>query len=94
MDYMSDDFLKAAAEPAPKRRHRGSAVQTQQVGKRKLQEQQEERREEGLQTALSADNKGYQLLQKFGFTEGQGLGRSGTGNKEPIKVQKRENNDR
>lgn len=33
---------------------------------------------------LKEDNIGFQMLQKFGWSEGQGLGSSGTGIVEPV----------
>jgi splicing factor 4 len=33
---------------------------------------------------LKEDNKGFQMLQKLGWTEGQGLGTDGSGIVEPI----------
>ncbi len=35
-----------------------------------------ERLEEGMNTKIPADNKGYQLLLKLGFKEGGALGKS------------------
>ena len=34
---------------------------------------------------LSTDNKGFKLLQKMGWTEGEGLGSSGQGIVNPIR---------
>lgn len=36
--------------------------------------------------SLSVDNKGYKLLQKMGWSEGEGLGKSSSGIKEPITI--------
>lgn len=38
---------------------------------------QNEKREEGMKTAISSENKGFQLLQKMGYQPGQSLGKSG-----------------
>lgn len=46
-----------------------------------------QRREEGLQEALGASNKGFALLQKMGYKPGTALGKSGMGNVDPIPVQ-------
>lgn len=47
---------------------------------------EEEHREEGLKTAIGADNKGFNLLQKMGYKPGTSLGKDGTGRTEPIAV--------
>lgn len=52
-------------------------------------EREEELREQGLNTAISTDNKGFKLLEKMGFKQGQGLGKSKTGITEPIKIELR-----
>jgi len=36
-----------------------------------------ERREEGLQSAISSSNKGFALLQKMGYKPGTGIGKTG-----------------
>ncbi|XP_034249144.1 G patch domain-containing protein 11 [Thrips palmi] len=46
-----------------------------------------QRREQGLQEALGASNKGFALLQKMGYTPGTAIGKSGTGNVDPIPLQ-------
>lgn len=49
-------------------------------------EQEEETREKGLNTAISAGNKGFQLLTKMGFQPGTSLGKSQKGLTEPINI--------
>lgn len=49
-------------------------------------EQEQETREKGLSTAISSDNKGFQLLAKMGFRPGASLGKSQEGLKEPINI--------
>lgn len=36
-----------------------------------------EKREEGLQSAISSDNKGFALLAKMGYKPGMGIGKTG-----------------
>lgn len=55
-------------------------------------EQQKEVLEKGLNTAISAENKGFQLLAKMGFKEGTSLGKSQSGLVEPINVILKEDN--
>lgn len=54
-------------------------------------EQEKETREKGLNTAIPAENKGFQLLAKMGFKPGASLGKSQSGLKEPINVIVKEN---
>ncbi|XP_044764789.1 G patch domain-containing protein 11 [Coccinella septempunctata] len=53
---------------------------------RPLKQIEKDVREEGLGTAISADNKGFKLLEKMGFKQGEGLGKSGAGLREPINI--------
>jgi hypothetical protein len=41
---------------------------------------------EGLVTPIEESNKGFKLLQKFGFQAGRGLGKEGQGRSEPIPI--------
>nr|CAD7593487.1 unnamed protein product [Timema genevievae] len=45
-----------------------------------------ERREEGLSSALSNNNKGFALMQKMGYKPGSGIGKSGSGRVEPVTI--------
>ena len=46
-----------------------------------------EKREEGLQKSLDSTNKGFALLAKMGYKEGESLGKSGkSGRLEPIPI--------
>lgn len=49
-------------------------------------QREEEARNEGLSKPLTEDNKGYKMLQKMGFKNGTGLGKSQSGIKEPIPI--------
>lgn len=55
------------------------------------QQQEKEVREKGLNTAIPAENRGFQLLAKMGFKPGASLGKSQNGLKEPINVVVKEN---
>lgn len=46
-----------------------------------------ERREEGLNVAISSDNKGFSMLAKMGYKQGDAIGKSNTGIVEPISIQ-------
>lgn len=48
---------------------------------------QKERLEEGLSSAISSDNKGFAMLAKMGYKQGESLGKSSTGIVEPIGIQ-------
>jgi hypothetical protein len=99
-DYMSDTFLaKLEANDV-----RPSLIKNQTVkrkneieSKRKEVNEkrhkpvhviQKEKLKEGLNKALSEDNKGFKMLQKMGFQSGSSLGKSSSPSaiKEPIKL--------
>lgn len=48
---------------------------------------EEERREEGLNTAIPSDSKGFAMLAKFGYKPGDTIGRTTAAITEPIKIQ-------
>lgn len=49
---------------------------------------EEERREEGLKSAIPSDNKGFSMLAKMGYKQGDSIGRSSSsGIVEPISIQ-------
>jgi hypothetical protein len=58
-----------------------------------LQTLMEDTREKSLAMPISRDNIGFKLLQKIGYTEGEGLGKEGKGVVQPIAIQKRTNTD-
>lgn len=63
-------------------------IETEQKYKQKPVRQLEaERREEGLSVAISSDNKGFSMLAKMGYKQGDAIGRSSTGIVEPIPIQ-------
>ena len=86
-DYMSDAFLKGLEDVRP------GLLTSSQKRKRMCDEKQEkskalpkckmikmaesEAREQALSRPLSSSSKGYSLLQKMGYKEGSGLGKSG-----------------
>lgn len=49
-------------------------------------QREEEARNEGLSKPLSEENKGYKMMQKMGFKDGTGLGKTQSGIKEPIPI--------
>lgn len=79
-DYMSDVFLDQSAQVKPglltKSQKRKFKHDTAQKGskKRKLEDQ---KRQEGLATPISQGNKGFALLEKMGYKQGSGIGKSG-----------------
>ena len=86
-DYMSEAFLKGLEDVRPglltsaqkrkklcEEKHEKSKV----LPKRKMMKMAEsEARDHALSTPLSSSSKGYSLLQKMGYKEGSGLGKSG-----------------
>lgn len=59
---------------------------TKQLAK-PMKQLEAERREEGLNTAISSNNKGFEMLTKMGYKPGESLGRSSSGIVEPITIQ-------
>lgn len=96
-DYMSDKYLSNCTDIRPglvlkqatkrkieaEEKHKRANAATK-VKSRKVIEV--EQREEGLQKALSTENKGFAMLQKMGYKPGSSLGKAGTGRTEPIPV--------
>ncbi|KAK3919661.1 G patch domain-containing protein 11 [Frankliniella fusca] len=98
-DYMSAAFIveSPAKDVRPGLLHNRNQQRSHEIYKKKqvrdaeTREQQRpvkvieaQRREEGLQVAIGADNKGFALLQKMGYKPGTGIGKSGTGSVDPI----------
>lgn len=48
-------------------------------------------REEGLHRSIDCTNKGFEMLKKMGYKEGEGLGKSNTGRVEPIPIEVKTN---
>ncbi|XP_050519103.1 G patch domain-containing protein 11-like [Diabrotica virgifera virgifera] len=72
-DKRKMDLFKKKLEPPTKRQ-------------KSVHELERETRERGLNTAISNENKGFKLLEKMGFKQGESLGKSKSGIKEPIDV--------
>lgn len=101
-DYMSDNLLSNCRDIRPglirsqstKRKYELERKQLESNKKsyvKPLKKLEEERRLEGLNSALTSSNKGFALLQKMGYKPGMVIGKegrnaSGTQLQEPIKV--------
>lgn len=48
-------------------------------------------REEGLQKSIDSTNKGFEMLKKMGYKEGESLGKFNTGRVEPIPIEIKSN---
>ncbi|KAK2531583.1 Gpatch11 [Columba guinea] len=92
-DYMSDSFIKQDVRPGlPMVRRMKQAIQKEEKQKeaneknrqKSIKEEEKERRDLVLKSALGSENKGFALLQKMGYKSGQALGKSGEGIVEPI----------
>nr|XP_031360173.1 G patch domain-containing protein 11 isoform X1 [Lonchura striata domestica] len=92
-DYMSDLFIKQDVRPGlPMVRRVKEAIQKEEKQKeaneknrqKSIKEEEKERRDLVLKSALGSENKGFALLQKMGYKSGQALGKSGEGIVEPI----------
>lgn len=86
-DYMSETFLKGLEDVRPglltkaqkrKKKCEEKHEQSKALPKRKMIKVAEcEARQQALSTPISTASKGYSLLQKMGYKEGAGLGKSG-----------------
>lgn len=63
----------------------------QKVKQKPVKQLEVERREEGLSAAISSDNKGFAMLAKMGYKQGDAIGRSSSGIVEPISIQVKTN---
>ncbi|XP_055312238.1 G patch domain-containing protein 11 [Sitodiplosis mosellana] len=105
-DYMSDAFLAKTIEtdvrPGLVCDHKIARRLKLEEEKQKLEDEQKvkqkpvrqleaERREEGLSAAISSDNKGFAMLAKMGYKQGDAIGRSSSGIVEPISIQVKSN---
>uniref|UniRef100_A0A8C8S2Q7 G patch domain-containing protein 11 n=1 Tax=Pelusios castaneus TaxID=367368 RepID=A0A8C8S2Q7_9SAUR len=94
-DYMSDSFINVQQDirpGLPMVRHMKEAIKkeekhreaNQKNRQKSLKEEEKERRDTVLKSAIGNENKGFALLQKMGYKRGQALGKSGEGIVEPI----------
>lgn len=95
---MSDAFLQKCEDKRPgliyssrtakeieRERKQKESNEKNRTKPKKVLEQ--EKRTEGLSTAITSDNKGFSLLQKMGYKPGMVLGKRGTGRAEPVPVE-------
>lgn len=97
-DYMSDAFLAKLEDVTPSLIKNSSIKRQNEIelkkkeqqlkNKKPIHEQQKDKLREGLNKAISSDNKGFAMLSKMGFKPGTSLGKSSTESaiKEPIKI--------
>ncbi|CAI6331525.1 unnamed protein product [Periconia digitata] len=93
-----DDYMNMVFEDAPKAPKHETSMQRaarkrKEAESRSRQKTKAEReadaiaaREEALATALPEDNKGFKMMAKLGFKQGDSLGKSEDARKEPIKI--------
>ncbi|KAF1830329.1 G-patch-domain-containing protein [Decorospora gaudefroyi] len=97
-----DDYMNMVFEDAPKgpkhetslqraaRKRKEGEARARQKTKAEREEEAEASREASLATALPETNKGFKMMAKFGFKQGDALGKSEDGRKEPIRVSVKE----
>lgn len=72
-DLFGGDYMAPiAAEPAKVVKKPSSPIIS---SKKKLQQMMAESLQQGLEAKIEEGNKGFKLMQKFGYKEGQGLGK-------------------
>ncbi|KAL7771247.1 hypothetical protein CFE70_001190 [Pyrenophora teres f. teres 0-1] len=93
-----DDYMNMVFEDAPKgpkfetslqraaRKRKEGEARAHQKTKAERAEEAEAAREAALATALPETNKGFKMMAKFGFKQGDALGKSEHARKEPIRV--------
>lgn len=68
------------------------AEEEQKHKQKPVKQLEAERREEGLSSAITSDNKGFSMLAKMGYKQGDAIGRHGSGGiVEPIPIQVKTN---
>ena len=83
------DLQASSSRNSGVKRKGGTAQPPNQSSKHKRSEQQRlqvENLKMGIETPLDAQNKGFKLLAKFGYTGSGGLGADGQGRQESIKL--------
>ncbi|XP_063957942.1 G patch domain-containing protein 11-like [Lytechinus pictus] len=99
-DYMSDSFLVESKDSKPKQLAWGKTARLNKMeAKRKeaaqknkskfkpVKVREEEQRQKGLNSAISTQSKGFAMLQKMGYKQGSGLGKTGSGRAEPVGIE-------
>ncbi|CBX95330.1 hypothetical protein LEMA_P024820.1 [Plenodomus lingam JN3] len=93
-----DDYMNMVFEDAPKgpkfetslqraaRKRKEGEAKARQKTKAERREEAEAAREAALATALPETNKGFKMMAKFGFKQGDSLGKSEDARKDPIQV--------
>ncbi|KAG9203596.1 hypothetical protein G6514_002614 [Epicoccum nigrum] len=93
-----DDYMNMVFEDAPKgpkhetslqraaRKRKEGEARARQKTKAEKEADAEAAREEALATALPETNKGFKMMAKFGFKQGDTLGKSADARKTPIAV--------
>ncbi|KAF2132528.1 G-patch-domain-containing protein [Dothidotthia symphoricarpi CBS 119687] len=97
-----DDYMNMIFEDAPKgpkfetslqraaRKRKEGEAKARQKTKSEREAEAEAAREASLATALPETNKGFKMMAKFGFKQGDALGKSENARKEPIQVSVKE----
>lgn len=97
-DYMSDKFLQKLEDKRPGLSFSPKTARIhQQEHKKKAKDEKNrvkpkkvleaEKREEGLNSAISSDNKGFAMLSKMGYKPGMAIGKKGEGRSEPVPIE-------
>lgn len=101
-DYMSDLFIQNSTTNESCLNTQRNLVRKRKLEKHTIDSNlknkikpkrvlEKEQREKGLATSISGNNLGFQLMQKMGYKEGEGLGKKSEGRFEPIPIQVKAN---
>jgi hypothetical protein len=97
-DYMSESFLQNLEDKRPGLTFSSKTARSHQQEKKKREKDEKnrikpkkvletEKRLEGLNAAISSENKGFALLSKMGYKPGMALGKKGEGRCEPVPIE-------
>lgn len=97
-DYMSESFLQSLEDKRPGLTFSSKTTRFHQQEKKKKEKDEKnrvkpkkvleaEKRVEGLNVAISSENKGFALLSKMGYKPGMALGKKGEGRCEPVPIE-------
>lgn len=83
-DYMADELINRLPKDSILASATGCAADVSKKKLKSVSAMMAENLEKGLSTTISESNRGFQLLSKFGYKAGSGLGKNEEGRIEPL----------